>query len=105
MVSTRWFRGCCEITVASLRLLAVLLVLSASPRLATLISQQPLKRRVEFLLVVLFLSLLAGAAGATVSSHMDMIRNRGEIVVGVKMDYPPFGMLDRDGTPIGLEHD
>jgi muconolactone D-isomerase len=36
-------RGCCEITVALLRLLAVLRVLSASPRLATLISQQPLK--------------------------------------------------------------
>jgi len=35
-------RGCCEITVALLRLLVVLRVLSASPRLATLISQQPL---------------------------------------------------------------
>src|SRR5450830_403636 len=35
-------RGYCEITVALLRLLAVLLVLSSSPRLATLISQQPL---------------------------------------------------------------
>ena len=36
-------RGCCEITVALLLLLAVLRVLSSSRRLATLISQQPLR--------------------------------------------------------------
>src|SRR5450830_620272 len=42
-MNTIRLRGYCEITVALLRLLAVLLVLSSSPRLATLISQQPLR--------------------------------------------------------------
>jgi polar amino acid transport system substrate-binding protein len=34
-----------------------------------------------------------------------VIKKRGEVIVGVKVDYPPFGMLDSEGTPIGLEHD
>jgi len=49
--------------------------------------------------------LLTSAAHAVASGRMEMIKKRGEVVVGVKVDYPPFGMLDSEGTPIGLEHD
>ena len=51
----------------------------------------------------------ASAAGTTVaaspSERLDLIRKRGAIIVGVKTDYPPFGMLNANGTPEGLEHD
>lgn len=33
------------------------------------------------------------------------IAARGEIVVGVKTDFAPFGMLDADGRPVGMEVD
>lgn len=33
------------------------------------------------------------------------IKKRGEIIVGVKTDYPPFGQLTPDGEMQGLEHD
>jgi polar amino acid transport system substrate-binding protein len=57
-------------------------------------------------LVALFLSLLlTHVTQAFASGRLDTIMKRGEINVGVKVDYPPFGMLDSDGNPIGLEHD
>jgi polar amino acid transport system substrate-binding protein len=39
------------------------------------------------------------------SETLAAIRHRGSIVVGVKTDYPPFGMLDAQGNGVGLEHD
>ncbi|WP_168922227.1 transporter substrate-binding domain-containing protein [Polaromonas vacuolata] len=36
---------------------------------------------------------------------MAQIKKRGEIIVGVKTDYPPFGQLTPDGEMQGLEHD
>jgi len=37
--------------------------------------------------------------------HLAMIRHRGVLIVGVKTDYPPFGMLSSDTTSQGFEHD
>jgi polar amino acid transport system substrate-binding protein len=39
------------------------------------------------------------------SARLKLIRQRGTLIVGVKTDYPPFGMLDKAGRPVGLEHD
>lgn len=39
------------------------------------------------------------------SERLALIRERGSIIVGVKTDYPPFGMLDASGNPEGFEHD
>ncbi len=39
------------------------------------------------------------------SAVLEHIRQRGYVVVGVKTDYPPFGMLDAQGQPEGFEHD
>ncbi|MEJ0003700.1 MAG: transporter substrate-binding domain-containing protein [Pararobbsia sp.] len=47
--------------------------------------------------------LAAGAAHA--ADHLDAIKQRGVLVVGVKTDYPPFGMLSSEAVQQGLEHD
>lgn len=39
------------------------------------------------------------------SERLALIRERGAIIVGVKTDYAPFGMLDTNGNPEGFEHD
>ncbi|WP_220702113.1 transporter substrate-binding domain-containing protein [Trinickia fusca] len=45
------------------------------------------------------------ASSALASGRLDAIRARGVLVVGVKNDYPPFGMLAGDMTHEGFEHD
>ena len=61
--------------------------------------------KARVVLAALALLLCASAIDAVAAGRIDLIRKRGEIVVGVKIDYPPFGMLDASGAPIGLEHD
>lgn len=39
------------------------------------------------------------------ADRLDLIQKRGTLVVGVKSDYPPFGMLDANGRLIGFEPD
>lgn len=39
------------------------------------------------------------------SEKLSLIRERGAIIVGVKTDYPPFGMLAADGSQQGFEHE
>lgn len=39
------------------------------------------------------------------SPTLERIRARGEVVIGVRTDFPPFGMLDARGRPRGLEVD
>jgi polar amino acid transport system substrate-binding protein len=49
--------------------------------------------------------VLAASSGAHADQQIDAIRQRGELVVGVKTDYPPFGMLTADGQQQGFERD
>ena len=49
--------------------------------------------------------LLSTAATATTSQTLQAIEKAGVIRIGVKSDFPPFGMLDTDGQPKGLEID
>lgn len=49
----------------------------------------------------------AGAGDLTLrrSERLSLIKRRGTLLAGVKADYPPFGTVDENGKPIGLEHD
>jgi polar amino acid transport system substrate-binding protein len=58
----------------------------------------------KFLTSLLALSLLVISSTAG-SATLAQIKKRGEIIVGVKTDYPPFGQLTPDGQMQGLEHD
>jgi len=58
--------------------------------------------------------VLMGAAGAMalglapVSAAADTMKaviDKGKLVVGVKTDYPPWGMRDKDGKIVGMEID
>lgn len=51
------------------------------------------------------LATAADSAGFAVSPVLRKIRARGEVAVGVRTDFPPFGMLDAKGRPRGLEID
>lgn len=39
------------------------------------------------------------------SERLLLIKQRGSLIVGVKTDYAPFGMLNAAGVPVGFEHD
>ncbi len=56
--------------------------------------------------LVLALALLAGAAAAEApGGRLQRIEERGRLIVGVKADYPPWGMVAPDGSIVGLEAD
>jgi polar amino acid transport system substrate-binding protein len=44
-------------------------------------------------------------AGAAIAGSMYDIKARGELVVGVKTDYPPYGFSDGQGRIVGMEPD
>lgn len=50
-----------------------------------------------------FTSLFAGQAAR--AERLDLIHKRGILIVGVKADYPPFGMRDANGQLVGFEPD
>jgi len=62
---------------------------------------------------MMFRRALFGAAAAAIAfagasaqtNTLEKIRQAGKIVVGVKADYPPWGMLDAQGRPQGMEID
>ena len=67
--------------------------------------RRPLLRR---LLVLATFSVAASAVWATnspfiASPTLEAIKNRGEVVVGVKSDLAPFGSVDSSGKAIGME--
>jgi polar amino acid transport system substrate-binding protein len=64
------------------------------------VSNRPLLH-VTFLLVLL--ATLGGREA--LADRLDLIQKRGSLIVGVKSDYPPFGMLDANGRLIGFEPD
>ncbi|MDG4596831.1 MAG: transporter substrate-binding domain-containing protein [Candidatus Contendobacter sp.] len=52
------------------------------------------------------LALLAILGGReALADRFELIQKRGTLIVGVKSDYPPFGMLDANGKLIGFEPD
>lgn len=49
--------------------------------------------------------LIVASHAAHATDPLDAIRQRGVLVVGVKTDYPPFGMLTPTAQQEGFEHD
>lgn len=47
----------------------------------------------------------AALAGFEPSPTLERVRAQGYITIGVKTDFPPFGMLDSYGRPMGFEID
>ena len=55
--------------------------------------------------ILLVLAALVWSAPGARADRLELVRNRGELVVGVKADYPPFGMVDPAGRLVGIEAD
>jgi polar amino acid transport system substrate-binding protein len=53
----------------------------------------------------LLLAVLLAAAPPAQADRLELIRHRGAVIVGVKADYPPFGMVDSAGRLVGIEAD
>ena len=49
--------------------------------------------------------LASAAAAGEPGGRLHRIEERGRLVVGVKADYPPWGMVAPDGSIVGLEAD
>jgi polar amino acid transport system substrate-binding protein len=56
-------------------------------------------------LILVLMGLFVVVAGPVGADTIDKVRKRGEIVVGVKADYRPWGFRDTNGNLIGLEID
>lgn len=56
-------------------------------------------------LLMVCTALTAQASALKSSPTLANVKRLGELVVGVKTDYAPFGMLDAQAQGIGLEHD
>ena len=54
---------------------------------------------------VLVSSPMVAAQSASSSKTLELIRKRASIQIGVKTDFVPFGQLDKNGQPQGLEVD
>lgn len=48
---------------------------------------------------------VAGGAIAHADETLDKIKESGKLVVGIKVDYRPFGFRNEKGEMLGLEHD
>ena len=61
-------------------------------------------KRLALLGVVAALTLGLSPISASAETMADII-SKGKLVVGVKTDYPPWGMRDKDGKIVGMEID
>ncbi|MDD5478851.1 transporter substrate-binding domain-containing protein [Rhodoferax sp.] len=73
-------------------------------------NSQTLRHRIATLLMLCSWLLAAVVQAAPqepvrASERWAMIKQRGQLIVGVKTDYPPFGQLNAAGQPEGFEHD
>jgi polar amino acid transport system substrate-binding protein len=58
-----------------------------------------------FLVMVLLAVVLVFTFPAIAGNTLEKIKEKGEIVIGVKGDYKPWGFLDETGKSIGMEID
>ncbi|HSO19834.1 MAG TPA: transporter substrate-binding domain-containing protein [Desulfosarcina sp.] len=69
-------------------------------------TMQPFNRCLLLLLVMLFANACANLQGPVkASSNLDRIARSGVLRVGTAADMPPLNMLDKSGTPMGLDVD
>lgn len=51
------------------------------------------------------LGLALPAAAQAQKSTLDVVKERGTLVAGIKTDYPPFGYIDEKGETVGFDID
>ena len=64
-----------------------------------------MKRVTTVLLGLAGLLFCAGTVGGANADTLDNVKQKGTLVVGVKADYPPWGMRDSNGNIVGMEID
>ena len=57
------------------------------------------------MLLLLAFIVLTWSGPAAAEDRLELIRQRGTLIVGIKSDYPPWGMVDSSGKLVGLEAD
>jgi len=63
-------------------------------------------RRITIALVALALAVIPVSGALAADSLLDTVKQRGEMIVGVKYDFPPMGFINKDtGQPDGFEVD
>src|SRR5436190_23412566 len=63
-------------------------------------------RRITIALVALALAVIPVSGALAADSLFDTVKQRGEMIVGVKYDFPPMGFINKDtGQPDGFEVD
>lgn len=62
-------------------------------------------RNIAGLCLVALIGLVIAAPSARAEDTLDKIKGTGKLVVGVKVDYKPFGFRNEKGEMVGLEHD
>ena len=63
-------------------------------------------RRLALALAALVVALLAVPDARAADSVLDRVKQKGEMIVGVKYDFPPMGSINKDsGQPEGFEVD
>lgn len=63
---------------------------------------QRVVRWIGLLGLIAVMTAAAGTAGAQ-ESTLDIVKQRGTLIVGVKTDYPPYGYVDSTGTIAGFD--
>lgn len=63
--------------------------------------------RVRSVWIIALAATVIGALGSSKAfaqqSTLDVIKQRGSLIAGVKSDYPPFGYIDQNGTLVGFD--
>ena len=63
-------------------------------------------RKITIALVALALAVIPVSGALAADSLFDTVKQRGEMIVGVKYDFPPMGFINKDtGQPDGFEVD
>lgn len=57
------------------------------------------------IIVAISIAIGFGVACANAADGLKIIKDRGELIVGVKADYQPFGYRDASGSLVGVEPD
>ncbi len=62
-----------------------------------------MKRNTSLLLLFVFCFLSLVFSGEGVAGTLQDVKTRGKLITGVKVDYPPFGFLDKKGVHKGFD--
>ena len=56
-----------------------------------------------FILAIAVGFILASFVGASAKSTLEIIKERGKLIAGVRYDSPPFGYIDKNNEVVGFD--